>query len=158
MDPVFSYALSKGVGLNSSYQYDNNAFSNGVASDCNSELVENPEYKKSKFFLTEFAKIKFLDCKEVVNQLQSRSLAVGVAGALLQFYATGTYTTNDPDINHAVSLIGYSPDRGYRVRNNWGSDWGMGGFAFVTQEAGVCHYAIYPVLKDESTKTSTCLP
>ncbi len=156
MDSVFSYAISNGVGLGASYPYDNNAFSNGVASDCNSNLIESPEYKKNKFLIKEFRKIKFLDCKEVVNQLQFRSLAVGIAGAFLQYYASGTYTTNDPDINHAVSLMGYYPDKGYRVKNSWGTDWGMNGFAFVAQEAGVCHYAMYPVLKEESVKTTTC--
>lgn len=82
-----------------------------------------------------------------------RSLAVGISGALLQFYASGTYFTDDPDINHAVSLVGYYPNKGYKIKNNWGSDWGMRGYAFVTQETGVCHYAQYPVLKEEGKVT-----
>jgi hypothetical protein len=48
--------------------------------------------------------------------------------------------------------VGYYPDKGYKIKNNWGNDWGMRGYAFVTQEAGVCHYAQYPVLIEEGKR------
>lgn len=37
-------------------------------------------------------------------------------------------------INHAVLLVGYTPNS-WIIKNSWGTNWGAGGYAYVTRES-----------------------
>jgi C1A family cysteine protease len=43
--------------------------------------------------------------------------------------------------------MGYSSDKGYLIKNSWGSIWGIKGYAYVDNTVGVCNYAMYPILE-----------
>lgn len=55
----------------------------------------------------------------------------------LQDYVGGIITTEGtgctPDVNHAVNIVGYTPDY-WIVRNSWGDDWGEDGYFRVAIE------------------------
>lgn len=59
------------------------------------------------------------------------------------------------EIDMSVTLVGYHPDKGYYVKNSWGSDWGMNGFAYVAENTGVCSYATYPIFMQENWMKSS---
>ncbi len=52
-------------------------------------------------------------------------------------YKSGVYkhTTGKAEGGHAISLIGYDDSKGaFIIRNSWGEDWGMKGFAYVSYD------------------------
>ena len=62
-------------------------------------------------------------------------IAVSVDATNFHSYASGVFTgcdTANPEINHAVTLVGYGsdPEEGpyWTIRNSWGSYWGENGF------------------------------
>ena len=71
-----------------------------------------------------FAIIKKNDCNAVRNQLQHHPLSVGIAGFSLRSYRSGIFSDCDPNVNHAVLLIGYREGMGWRIKNTWGKNWG----------------------------------
>jgi len=69
-------------------------------------------------------------------------------------YVSGTITNCDENtINHCVQIVGtyYSSaqDSGfYKVRNSWGTDWGLSGYASVNYGANTCGIANNPYYSD----------
>jgi C1A family cysteine protease len=43
-------------------------------------------------------------------------------------------------IDHAVVLIGYKSGVGWKIKNSWGPDWGMKGYAWIKDgnNCGIC--------------------
>ena len=77
-------------------------------------------------------------------------VSVGIrADKSLYFYKSGLYDAAqcwDGDINHAVTAVGYQPDR-WIIKNCWGTSWGsMSGFAYLSRRyENVCKISNYPV-------------
>lgn len=65
-------------------------------------------------------------------QLKTQAIAVSIATAGLQFYVNGTYNNAGDSPNHGVTLVGYTPGQGYKIKNSWGSSWGDSGYAFLS--------------------------
>jgi C1A family cysteine protease len=76
--------------------------------------------------------VAFRDCRTVVNILQTHVLAVSISTSGFQFYQNGMYTGKEGSSpNHGVTLIGYDPIKGYKIKNSWGLAWGNRGYAYV---------------------------
>lgn len=60
-------------------------------------------------------------------------IAIAVSAVGWEGYNYGVYQCqpNSP-INHAVLLIGYTPDY-WIIKNSWGTDWGQDGIIYVTR-------------------------
>lgn len=86
----------------------------------------------------------------MVEALKLRVVAVSIAVEGFQFYDSGIFTTGSSIPNHGVTLVGYDPTNQYKVKNSWGTTWGMSGYAYLSQETGVCDYAMYPITGSES--------
>lgn len=74
----------------------------------------------------------------------------------LQLYVQGTYTTDKTTVNHGVTLVGYDPNRGYKIKNSWTSTWGNNGYAYVDNSSGICNFAMYPQLVTEAVTPQNC--
>jgi C1A family cysteine protease len=47
---------------------------------------------------------------------------------------SGVYScqsTNFSQLNHAVQLIGYDSKGNWLIKNQWGTSWGMDGYAYL---------------------------
>lgn len=72
-------------------------------------------------------------------------VVVGIQGDHPSFYAATNYPYqcnfcpgNNTNINHAVLLVGYTPNF-YIIKNSWGSGWGDQGYLYVsrTNDCGI---------------------
>ena len=87
------------------------------------------------------------NCVQLRQQLQHHPIAVGITGLELFLYRSGVFSDCDRSINHAVLLVGYQEDKGWRIKNTWGTRWGEKGFAWISKENNcrICNFAQYPV-------------
>lgn len=153
---VFDYVQKNGVGISSIYPYDVNAKNSGVTVACNNTMFKNPSYNRTKVNIRNSVLIPYGDCYTLVEELQYRAIAVAIVADGLQFYTQGTYTTDLKTLNHGVTLVGYDPDRGYKIRNSWGLTWGKGGYGYVGNSSGICNFAMYAELTNESGTPQSC--
>lgn len=81
------------------------------------------------------------NCERVLAELKKGPLAVGISSYNLQFYGGGVFSGPVNTItDHAVLLVGYNPEYGFRIKNVWGRTWGLLGYGWVdrTDNAGIC--------------------
>jgi cathepsin L len=70
-------------------------------------------------------------------------ISISVDASSWQFYSTGVFNgcnQTNPDIDHAVQLVGYGSEAGgdyWLVRNSWTPTWGEGGYIKVFRTATV---------------------
>jgi len=84
------------------------------------------------------------------------TLSVCLDATIWSTYVSGTIQNCDLNqVNHCAQVVGiyYSSaeDTGfYKIRNHWGSDWGIDGFVSVAYGSDVCGVATTPVYTDVS--------
>lgn len=72
------------------------------------------------------------------------------------FYADGTFITDSKTTLHKVTIVGYDPENRFLVKNSWGVEWGINGYAYVGEDGGVCNAVIYPILDKEEKISPLC--
>lgn len=77
---------------------------------------------------------------------------MGIPSYGLQFYGSGTFTDCGTIPDHAVLLVGFNPNKGWKIKNYWGSGWGESGYGWLPDdnECGVCEMASYITLHYET--------
>jgi C1A family cysteine protease len=55
-----------------------------------------------------------------------------MAGFSLSSYKNGVYNDCRRKLDHAVVLLGYKSGVGWKIKNSWGSSWGMNGFGWIS--------------------------
>ncbi|KAJ8447947.1 hypothetical protein Cgig2_028823 [Carnegiea gigantea] len=140
MDYAFGWVInSGGIDTEANYPYT------GVDGTCNSTNEAN--------------KIVSIDGYENVAESEeallcaavNQPISVGIQGSAIDFqlYTGGIYdgdcSSNPDDIDHAVLIVGYGSEGGedyWIVKNSWGTDWGMSGYAHIRRNTnlkyGVC--------------------
>lgn len=86
----------------------------------------------------------FADPNNVKEHLCNGALSVTIkADTPLRNYAGGVLTSAscpyNQDPNHAATVIGWTVVDGvqaYVVRNSWGTEWGVNGYAYLAMDAG----------------------
>ena len=72
---------------------------------------------------------------DFIDLLQNQALAVAVASSGWASYSSGVLScSSNAQINHAVVVVGYTPDY-YIIKNSWGASWGMNGYGFVSRKS-----------------------
>ena len=120
--------------------------------------------KRDNFRIERFEVIPENDCQALAYHLQDHPISVGIAGYHLIFYNSGLFTDCDKNVNHAVLLVGYKKNYGWKIKNTWGTKWGENGFAWISEQNNceICKIAQFPIpiLKgkkfDPQNKMKTC--
>lgn len=143
---ALDYTAKYGVESESSYPY------NATENTC--------QYSSSKATKTNagwncVAQKNVQDLKGAASQ-QPVGIAVQADEAAWQFYGGGVVSSGCGDaLNHAVLLTGWANIGGtnaWLVKNSWGSDWGNGGYIYISQAVskketyGVCGILRCPVV------------
>jgi len=91
----------------------------------------------------------------IIDHLTSKgTLSVCLDATIWSTYVSGTISNCDAnEINHCVQIVGmyYSSasDTGfYKVRNSWGTDWGINGYVSLEYGSNVCSLANDPMYTD----------
>ncbi len=84
------------------------------------------------------------DCQNLIQELKKKPIAVGIAGYRLKFYSSGVFDDCNSYIDHAVLLVGYKSGLGWKIKNTWGTTWGMNGYAWIKEgdTCGMCQNAV----------------
>jgi len=89
------------------------------------------------------------------------TLSICLDATIWSTYVSGTVSNCDGNvINHCVQVVGmyYSSatDSGfYKIRNSWGTDWGLAGYISLTYGSNVCSVANNPMYTDPVKDTSS---
>ncbi|KAH9405763.1 PREDICTED: cathepsin L1-like [Rhagoletis zephyria] len=148
MDQAFQYVIAnKGIDTEMSYPYK--------------AIDESCEFKKNSVGAT----IKsYVDVKTgSESSLQSAvatvgPISVGIDASQLsfQFYSSGVYdepACSTTILDHGVTAVGYGALNGtpyWKVKNSWGTSWGMSGYIFMSRnkqnQCGIATAASWPVV------------
>ena len=73
-------------------------------------------------------------------------MAVGVGASSWSSYESGVFTCpENPSVNHAVLLVGYTSQRHWIVKNSWGKNWGVDGYITISasRNCNICKRSGY---------------
>lgn len=129
-----------------------------MVAPCDTAVIETEKYTKNRFFIEDYKRIRYGSCVEIIEQLGKGALTVAIASWGLEFYQDGTFSTNETELDHVVTLIGYHYQKKYLIRNTWGPSWGKDQLAYVDASTGVCRLAMYPIIKTTMNNKTSELP
>lgn len=132
---VYDYILNNNLGYEEDFNY----------CACNKQCKEIPKHVKISNYSSVYLNIKSSFINGPID------IAMHVVNSFV-LYSDGYYyeteCESDPNLlNHEMVAVGYGYDKFnqlyYIIRNSWGSDWGMNGYAYVYE--GVCGVDSDPV-------------
>ncbi|XP_058757850.1 zingipain-2-like [Vicia villosa] len=136
---------------------------NGIASEADYPYQEVQQTCQKNDQMTTAAQItSFVDANDEQQLLQAiaqQPISVGIkVGSEFQSYKEGIYSgTCGTSFNHAVTAVGYGVTEDgtkyWLIKNQWGKDWGEGGYMRVLREngdpegqCGIAAHASYPTI------------
>jgi cathepsin L len=129
---AFASLMSAG-GLSSEWTYPYTSFHGGDVGACRFDATATPPVARVDGFVT----LPRNSYWPVLSALSVQGpLAVNVDASAWFDYESGIFTgcaKDTPDIDHAVTLVGYGTDAGtgaayWLIRNSWGTRWGEAGY------------------------------
>lgn len=138
-----SFVFLKNFGATTSYSYPYTSGSTGSPGNCQNQ--------HGYFKIVSYKALPFRDCMAVRTVLKKKPVSVAIASYRLQFYKTGVFTDCNTYLDHAVLLVGYQYNKGWKIKNSWGTSWGMGGFAWLADgnSCSLCDYPMVPKIELE---------
>lgn len=142
-----------GLCTEESYPYTSGK---GISSECKINCTIIPESK-----VIDHVIVKPNSDSDIIYALNVNpiSIAINANSRSFQFYNSGIYSDfegcggNNPKLDHAVVLVGYTPDY-YIMRNSWGTSWGNYGYMYMARgnqygNSGICgllSIPMYPIV------------
>jgi cathepsin L len=141
---AFDYVASS-EGLLEEFQYSYSSFY-GVESSCSIPPAGVP-----KAHIDGYVKLPSNDYKSLMNAVAKIGpIAISVDASSWHAYSSGIFNgcnQVNPDINHAVVLVGYGEENGQKywlVRNSWSASWGENGYIRLNRDENICGTDITP--------------
>jgi len=146
-DSAYSYVVKVG-GLVREVQYPYHSYEGGDVGECrmtralaSSEAV----LTLTKSPVTGFYETGFETEDDMARfVLESGPVYAALDATSFLSYESGVVSScgDDYDTNHAVQVVGVNvPEKYWIVRNSWGVDWGLGGYAHVRFGSNMCGIA-----------------
>jgi len=145
---AFDYVASSS-GLLQEFQYGYSSYYSGVAGKC-----AIPQNSIPKVELTGYVKLEENNYWDLMEAVATKGpIAVSVDASEWHSYSSGIFdgcNQTNPDINHAVILMGYGTDQStgkdyWLVRNSWSASWGESGYIRLARsEKQICGIDITP--------------
>jgi C1A family cysteine protease len=143
MDNAFKFAEGTAVATEDSYSYT------GSDGSCKSS------------FTTAIPQGGVTGYKDVSNSADSLksaiegspvSVAIEADQSAFQMYSGGVITSGcGSNLDHGVLAVGINSDGSIKVKNSWGSSWGVNGFVNIaTSQCGITTSASYPTVSGEA--------
>ncbi len=141
---AFDYVASS-EGLLEEFQYSYSSFY-GVESSCSIPPAGVP-----KAHIDGYVKLPSNDYTSLMNAVAKIGpIAISVDASSWHAYSSGIFNgcnQVNPDINHAVVLVGYGEENGQKywlVRNSWSASWGENGYIRLNRDENICGTDITP--------------
>jgi hypothetical protein len=142
MDWAFQYVMANGLTSEANYPYT------ARTGTCNQNLAKQTVATISSY--NDVTPNSAVALETAIAQ-QPISVAVEADQAAWQLYTGGTVSANcGTNLDHGVLAVGYnlgSSPAYYKVKNSWGTSWGMAGFIQIAingDGAGVCGIQMEP--------------
>jgi len=135
MDNAFKWVEENGICTEEAYPY---TAGTGTAGTCKTSCT--PAVK-----ITGFKDVTPKDETQLlaaVNQ-QPVSVAIEADKSVFQLYKSGVLTskTCGTQLDHGVGIVGYGTESGtdyWKVKNSWGSSWGLDGYILMERNVNMC--------------------
>lgn len=141
---AFDYVAGS-EGLLEEFQYSYSSFY-GVESSCSIPPAGVP-----KAHIDGYVKLPSNDYSSLMNAVAKIGpIAISVDASSWHAYSSGIFNgcnQVNPDINHAVVLVGYGEENGQKywlVRNSWSASWGENGYIRLNRDENICGSDITP--------------
>jgi cathepsin L len=128
------------------FQYSYSSFY-GVESSCSIPSAGIPKAQ-----ITGYVKLPSNDYESLMNAVAKIGpIAISVDASSWHAYSSGIFNgcnQVNPDINHAVVLVGYGEENGQKywlVRNSWSASWGENGYIRLNRDENTCGTDITPL-------------
>jgi len=139
MEYVFEYAKNHPIGLEAQFPYKE------AQGTCPQQFITNVKVKQYKVLMHD-------DNPKTEQQFEAilhkyGPISIGIDSTTMDNYKDGIFTADlcSTDIDHAVTIIGYTKDA-WIIKNSWGPYWGRDGYLYLERgknACGVAEYAVY---------------
>jgi len=141
MDYAFEYIMAKGITDEKSYPYK------AQDGKCKSSIT-------AVAHISGYTDVPAMNEASLLTAVTSGPVSVAIEAdqACFQFYSSGIL--DDPScgtqLDHGVLAVGYGTQSGkqyWKVKNSWGSSWGMSGYILMVRnknQCGISQAASYP--------------
>ena len=133
MEDVYRYAMNHAIG-----EEDFDPF---VKHDTICKIPKNPKIKVKSFIVQSDEYHNNIEKKLAHNLLSYGPIPIGIDSSTHEFelYSSGVMKKHHcgNDIDHAVLVVGYTPDY-WIIKNSWGIDWGENGYFRLERGKNAC--------------------
>lgn len=134
------------TGVYSDFTYPYTSFS--IDKDTKQEPCKTVSPFMSRYKISDFQVVRSGDCENLKFHLQKHPISVAIAGYKLSFYKQGVFDGCDSSdvIDHAVLLVGWKENVGWKIKNSWGPRWGSNGYGWVKDgnTCKICQVGFFP--------------
>lgn len=133
MDNAFKYVMKNGITSEDKYPY------RPVSGRC--------KVKSGDFKISSFHDVEQGDVDQLAAAVAQQPVSIAVDANNFQFYSSGIFSDCKEQLDHGVTLVGYTPEA-WIVRNSWGESWGEEGYIRLKRgnTCGLALAASYPNL------------
>jgi cathepsin L len=152
MEHVFEYAMSHSVVLER-----DGPFAWGIDACPNREMYSRVSVLNWKVIEAHIDKNAEKELEWILHAYGP--VTIGVDSRNWDDYVGGTFTHDlcDTEIDHAVTIVGYTPNT-WIVKNSWGTDWGVDGYIYLERGHNTCGLSEYIVYVTDAVPISEYRP
>jgi len=145
MEYVFEYTKNHPVDLETNYPF----ISNSIKSTCPNKLWTHVTVSDYKVLVIDENARAEQQIPYILHNFGP--ISIGIDSKNMNDYTGGVFTGDmcSNDIDHAVTIIGYTNDA-WIIKNSWGPDWGVDGYLYLERGKNACGVAEYMVYVDSA--------